>query len=245
MKSTHKKIIFTLFLFLEILLYCGFLYIDITQKASFTLSAYLKFSGILLCLLYALFMPFREEYKADGVILKTALFFTVISDLFLLLLDRYQTGMVTFCIVQSLYLIRLGLWRNQTDLTEGAGRIIKHFIRNAMVTAVILIVLIVAQVEMEGLILISCFYFISILFNTGDSVLIAARSRVKNRVLYAFGMILFLLCDINVGLFNLSDFITVNGNWFSTLYNFSSIAMWMFYLPAQVIITLSGQAEAM
>jgi len=46
------------------------------------------------------------------------------------------------------------------------------------------------------------------------------------------GMVLFLLCDINVALYNI-----LNEGLF---YNISSISMWLFYLPSQVLLSLSG-----
>jgi hypothetical protein len=55
-------------------------------------------------------------------------------------------------------------------------------------------------------------------------------------------MVLFLLCDINVGLFNLSDFITPSPA-YNIIYSISSILMWTFYAPSQVLIALSVENE--
>jgi len=60
--------------------------------------------------------------------------------------------------------------------------------------------------------------------------------------LFAWGMVLFLLCDINVGIFNLSGFINV-GPVYEVLYGISSISMWLFYAPSQVLIVLSGDSN--
>jgi hypothetical protein len=241
MKCTNKKILFIIFMGIEIILYSCFLYIDITGNGSYTISSGLKFSGIVLCLLFTLILPYRKEERTDINIVRTALLFTVISDLFILILDYYIIGLITFCIVQSLYLIRIGIWRNRMDLTVGIGGIINKFIRNLIVSFAIISILMILKIKIEWLILISCFYFVSIVFNVSDSLTIARKSKVTNSIIYAVGMILFLLCDINVGLFNLSDFLSIDSNWFTALYHFSTVAMWMFYLPAQVIIALSGQ----
>ncbi len=241
MKFIYKRI-FIIFILTEIILYGSFLYIDITESGSYTISNYLKFSGIILCFLFILFLPCRKEDRIDTNILRTALLFTLISDLFILILDYYIIGLITFCVVQSLYLIRLVIWGNQMDLTGAIQRIVKKFIRNLIISLLIIAFLIVIKIRMEWLILISCFYFIAMIFNVSDSIIIACRYKIKSRILYAFGMVLFLLCDINVGLFNISGFLTVDGNWFASLYKFSALAMWMFYLPAQVAISLSGHA---
>ncbi len=236
---TYNRIRTLIFLSAEILLYIGFLYIDITGNASYTLSNYLKFTGIILCFLFTLFLPCQK--RADIIILRAALLFTLISDLFILIMDYYIWGVVTFYIVQTLYLIRLGLWKNQLEL-KGApsGRIIKKFMRNIITSICILILIAFMNIKMEVLIILSCFYFVSILFNTAGAVWTAFKSKVQNRIIFAAGMVLFLLCDINVGLFNLSDFLIFNSGQFSVLTKFSAVAMWLFYLPAQVCICLSG-----
>ena len=153
--------------------------------------------------------------------------------------------MVSFCIVQSLYLIRLGLWDKPTEKAKTTGIFVKKFLRNIAVTVFILILLLFLRIKPEALILVTCFYFVSIMFNVIDSVIMDFRGRNKYQFLYSSGMVLFLLCDLNVGVFNLTGFVSVNSNWFQHLYNFSTVAMWLFYLPAQVFISLSGQSKDM
>ncbi len=245
LKSTYKNSITMIYIVIEVLLYVSFLYIDITQNASYNLSANLKFTGIVLCFLYVLISPGYVKNKADIWILRFALFFTLISDLFILILDIYLPGMVSFCIVQTLYLIRLGLWNKQADKLKTIRIIIKKFLRNITVTVVVLIFLFILHLKLEALILVTCFYFVSILFNVTDSLVTTFRYRIKYQLLYSSGMVLFLLCDLNVGVFNLTGFVSVSSNWFQHLYNFSVVAMWLFYLPAQVFIVLSGQTKDM
>jgi hypothetical protein len=92
------------------------------------------------------------------------------------------------------------------------------------------------------LLFISIFYFICILSNVITASYLAFRDiKTKATMLYAIGMILFLLCDINVGLFNLSGFISMPRELYSVIYSLSSILMWAFYAPAQVLIVLSGK----
>ena len=63
----------------------------------------------------------------------------------------------------------------------------------------------------------------------------------KGRVIYAAGMLLFLLCDINVGLFNMVGYVVVPENIYHILFSLSSILMWAFYTPAQVLIAVSSK----
>jgi hypothetical protein len=57
-------------------------------------------------------------------------------------------------------------------------------------------------------------------------------------------MVLFLLCDINVGIFNLSGFIALPERIYQMMYSVSSILMWTFYAPSQVLIALSTKNVA-
>jgi hypothetical protein len=61
----------------------------------------------------------------------------------------------------------------------------------------------------------------------------------RNIRYFTAGMVLFLLCDINVGLFNLSDFLTVTST-YEIIYELSAVLMWTFYAPSQVLLALSG-----
>jgi hypothetical protein len=97
-----------------------------------------------------------------------------------------------------------------------------------------------AGVTMEFLLIISALYFTCIVTNTVTAMKSAIHSpENKGNRLFAIGMGLFLLCDINVGLYNLSGFISLPANINEFLYTMSSILMWTFYAPSQVIIALS------
>lgn len=232
----HWRIPLILFLLIELVLYSTFLYLDILVKGAFLVSMYLKFASIILCFLMT-FMLYARNVTQDIVLLRFAFLFTVISDLCILILDSYFLGLITFSIVQMLYLIRLQCWRNH----QGKKNPLCFFLlRNLLFALVIIGILIILRISLEKLILISIFYFVSIFFNTVDALRIGWSVQKKQFKLYAIGMVLFLLCDINVGLFNLSDFIQIEKTWFNKIYEFATIAMWMFYLPAQVMISLSG-----
>jgi YhhN-like protein. len=190
--------------------------------------------------------------------MKSALLFTVISDLFLLLLDHYFWGVTTFIIVQQLYSLRLILVESKTrekdsvyDKQYSADRIMKindkifekyglRLLLQVILSGLIYIILNKMGVKLDELLLVSVFYFVCISSNAVSAV----KSTVRNpndraNLLYAIGMVLFLLCDINVGIFNLSGFITLPEHLCHTLYSLSSILMWTFYAPAQVLISLS------
>jgi hypothetical protein len=93
--------------------------------------------------------------------------------------------------------------------------------------------------DVNILLIITIFYFISIVINVIVAIRAAVCIKERYIVIFAIGMVLFLLCDINVGIFNLADFLVIDSNLFKSIYGFSSIGMWLFYLPAQVLLAIS------
>jgi len=57
--------------------------------------------------------------------------------------------------------------------------------------------------------------------------------------LFLLGMILFFLCDIQVGLYNLSLYLSNESKVLDVLVQISGIGMWACYLPGQVAISMS------
>jgi hypothetical protein len=172
----------------------------------------------------------------------TALAFTVLSDYFILVRNIYIPGLITFIAVQMLYLMRLSLWE-RTDNKENISikKLLFLIFPNIILCVLILLLLHMSSIHIEPVLVFSAFYFISIIRNTIKAVGYAIKKRHKAAVIFAVGMVLFLLCDINVGIFNLSNFIMVSNLIFNKLYEFSVIGMWLFYLPSQVLITLSSE----
>lgn len=241
MEQRAKKITI-LFVAVQLLLYAAFLIIDLTGGSA-VLSSYLKFLIIILCFCYALF----QGKSADKSILfgmKTAIFLTLISDLFILILDYYYYGVLTFIFVQQLYGIRIMMERYNIEIEEEQKRLRRSFMLQLLLQAatmtIICIVLRRTGTELDDLLISSVFYFISIVTNVIRGIITAVK-KPKNRelVLFVVGMTLFLLCDINVGLFNLSGYVTLTKDIYNVVYSLSSILMWTFYAPSQVLISLS------
>lgn len=235
-----------IFIIIQIVLYISFLAIDITG-GSISLSSKIKYGIIILCFCYALFSKGADK----GILfcLKTALLFTAISDLFLLILDYYLYGVLSFIVVQQLYAVRLSMAKyhyGESKKTGGSkfGVLVRDYlIRLGLQTAAVFVICLVLDlqgIQIEALLIASAFYFICILTNAVRGVKAAIDNpRERGLVLFAFGISLFLLCDINVGFFNLSSFITLPKAVYNVLYPLSTILMWTFYAPSQVLIALS------
>mgnify|MGYP000844872188 CR=1 FL=1 len=227
LKTIHKWRIIKVFLLFIAILYIGFMYIDIYDIESIISSDRLKYLSMILVLMISLFTGDDALNVKDLQLLQTGLFITLIADLFLLILGRhYILGILLFSVVQIIYSSRYGF----TNL--------KMNIRNFIVifSSLFIVYFVVDKLifKLDFIWGMGLFYGICLL----NSVIKAAKA-YRDRLLpkpnghmILIGMVLFLLCDINVALYNI-----LNEGLF---YNISSISMWLFYLPSQVLLSLSG-----
>jgi hypothetical protein len=172
--------------------------------------------------------------------MKAALFFTLISDLFILILNHYFYGVLTFIIVQQLYNYRISLTSNSGKEWKASGKTFAEWLVVQLLAAVIVCaILFLIGIEPNGLLIASVFYFISILTNTIRADVSAfIKTNNKGSALFAAGLTFFLLCDINVGLFNMSGFLYMPEKIYAVIYSLSSVFMWFFYAPSQVLLAL-------
>ena len=209
------KPLITVFAALESALYLVFLILDIFDRSSPTL--WLKYTGILLCLVFAFLCALRggDHWVAP------ALLFTTAADWFLLIQNKHlPLGISLFLCVQILYFLRL-------HRAGGPRKLL--WLRFALA-----VVFTLAPVLIPGmstpLNFLAMLYFSQLLSNT-----ILAWTLPAMRT-FALGLTLFVGCDICVGLFNAFTLPPA-------LFSMVSVGMWFFYLPSQVLITLSAQPK--
>ena len=145
-----------------------------------------------------------------------ALALTAAADWFLLVRgDHLVVGVGLFLGVQTLYLLRLRM--------AGAPR--AYWLRTGLP---LLMGVIVWQLGLlSPLNLLVCLYFSQLLSNAALAWAVPRQRR------FAAGLTLFVGCDVCVGLFNLG-----------AGHALSSVGMWLFYLPSQVLIALSGERKS-
>ncbi len=150
----------------------------------------------------------------DGRLTALALALTVGADWFLLVLDRhYLAGVLLFCAVQLVYLCRLACLR---------GRLVRPLL------AVRSLPLALLPLGADALSSAAAFYFTGLVCNAAEAFSLRRQSR--RAAVFALGLALFICCDLCVGAWNIG------------LQNsFTRVAMWLFYLPSQVLIVLSAQ----
>lgn len=239
--TVYRKRVFPL---LAGLLWLTFLTLDLTGWGD---STWVKFAAICLCCATAL----TGLKTTDGKLVALALCLTVGADWFLLVrrgesqADQ-MVGIGLFIVVQLIYAYRLYCMRGRKlqkwglvlrlslcvgsllflplsycflpfclksvpPLAEFALYLL-FFFTNALYSAYLLFTL-------------PIFYFLNLCLN-------AAEAFVQKKRTFALGLLLFVLCDVCVGAYNLGIFVSFT--WWGS---------WLFYLPSQVLIVLSQELE--
>lgn len=205
------------FLVIQGILYFLFLSLDLAGAGNKTIL--LKYSSIVLCLLFSAYWSISGGDK----LVTAALALTLGADTFLLLLDRdYQLGVLLFCGVQGVYLMRI--YQKNGGNSLWAVRL----------GCCLLAYLVLWKTGWMNLLnALAVLYVTNFIWNAIQSLNLSGfRSR-----LFSTGLILFLCCDLCVGVFNQPNLFP--DSW----YLFATVAMWLFYLPAQVLIVLSGLTD--
>ena len=165
---------------------------------------------------FCLLVSLSAARTVDGRLTTLALAFTAGADWFLLVLDHcYVLGVSLFCVVQVLYFLRLVHWRGQVCPPLLVVRLAP------------LVTFFLIRDTLDALALL---YFTNLVCNVLEAVRILPRSNRQR--LFVAGLTLFACCDICVGAFHLG-----------LLTDFTRYGMWLFYLPSQVLLTLSAQPK--
>ena len=220
------KIIISLFAILEILIYLSFLLLDKNINFIEIDSSYFKYAGIILCLVFSLYSLIRKR-SLEAIFIPCALVFTLISDCFLLLNpdpELFIYGLVTFIITQLIYFLFLS-FKNKS---------LFEFILNIVIRLILTLVAIVVAVSLgykDTLTLLALSYFVELLANFVYSFSLIKLD--KKYLIFSAGLLLFIGCDISVGLNNVHLFDGID-------YSLVNYMMWVFYLPSQVLLSISS-----
>lgn len=220
---------------IEAILYLLFVLSDLSllrfEGVSSNLLKYI--SIILLFICSAIFVIQFREFET--IILCSALFFTVIADFFLLFTTNLIPGILSFLVVQQLYLILI-LKSGNTGYT-GKLLIKNLFIRLPLAALFMIILTLVLGIEAMTdnwiLYTICILYGICFLLNV-----ITAFLRHTNALL-KYGLLLFLLCDVCVLLTNMPSYFVLSTSITHFCRTIAPPLMWIFYLPGKLMISLS------
>ncbi|MGD9910735.1 MAG: lysoplasmalogenase family protein [Candidatus Izemoplasmatales bacterium] len=221
--KNHVSIV--LFLAIELFLYLSILFFHFGLP-----SGYLHYLSIVLCFV---FLIIHYQKSLDYQIIFIGLFFTVIADFYLTLLGTEQIlGTFFFFLAQTMYMIRLNYSKK------------KHFLESLIPYLFVFILLlvfvgIVILQKIDLLLIVSFLYYSFLLTNLGNAFV----QRKANPLLF-LGLIFYLCCDTLVGLSMSTPYITfASGGFIDQMIHFPINLIWFFYLPSQILITLSAKRK--
>ncbi|MCR5431679.1 MAG: lysoplasmalogenase [Lachnospiraceae bacterium] len=218
-----------IFIIIESVIYISFIILDLWGLAP-AVSDLIKYTGIILVFAHALIMFLKDRTAIDRLIV-SALFFTAIADIFLLFFpDLYLPGLASFCVTQSIYTV---------VTTRSSDRVSRIVVPIAVLFICICVAvfsgLLNSDPSLFFLVILLPYYAVLFILNTVRSWINYRRSAVRADFIFALGLTLFVLCDINVLIRNINGF-------YSHIIpaSISSAAVflsWFFYLPSQVLIS--------
>lgn len=240
MKEKNKNIMYIKYISIIILfIFVLFIAIDLwSGNLNNKYSTYLKFSSILLCFILSLLISSNIFNAKDIFLLKLARFFTIIADYFLLISGNYILGVLFFCLVQLTYIRRHSLMQKGV-LNIKINRIL-------IIPLSILILMLLSFImhitnSITLLISISLVYGFLLILSVycGIRTLKSSYYPKNNSLFISLGLILFLMCDINVALYQIIKYGFFSGV-SSNIHFIIGLFIWIFYLPSQLLLSLSG-----
>lgn len=223
MKLFHNKLNTALTL-LFLAASCVLYYFILT--AGGTLLVATSYASIILCFAFSL-AGWQNFWIIGGLAC------TVGADFFLVVCDPIQQfwGMVFFLGAQSLYAAMLHRSRPGKTLL---------FIRLGLIAAAEAVTVLILKDATDPLAVISICYYVNLIFN-----IILAFLQFKQYRLFAIGLVFFLLCDTVIGLQVMSGgYLPIpEGSLLDQILSVPFNLAWLFYLPSQVLISLSSRKK--
>ena len=201
------------------IMYVAFVVGDVFISGVSNISSILKYIAILVCLVCAITVFFQSGNVRDARLQIVIMCFTVVADYFLLFTSYFTMGILIF------------LGAHLTAIYRYCASVFKICTFSVALAFVVWLVSVIAGQPIDLMFCAVAAYMFTII--TATIATFIARQAPANNFLSRCGMILFLLCDVNVALYN-----TLPAS--STFYAASMVLMWVFYLPAQTMLSMSA-----
>ena len=233
--SGNRDISGGIFICTQFVLYVTYLVIDIHPGLAFVDSKAIKFSCIVLCFLHGAALS-KLNQETSGAPLLGALFFTALADVFLVFTSIYLVGVLLFCVVQVFYY----------EYLKGKEEVFHYIAGNFMITSVLTMGFVILILPYTGLgdfnlaVIFWCIYYMIELLRNLVTALRCCNcvktGEHKTHLIFTTALFMLLLCDIQVGLYNIIGSSIFIKEELEFLYQFSQRGMWIVYVPAQLLI---------
>jgi len=164
--------------------------------------------------------------KKESRFVSIGLMFTLLADVFLVLLNKYLYGVAIFIIAQLCYAVYLTYISDKKIIAELLKRIIPAAVAS----------LITYALGFKGNIVLPAAYAVCIGVNIAHSIELQIKMPSKKHLLLMTGFIVFVIGDICVGLRHMPF---VSESVASVLY----LITWISYPPSQIMVLMSAQQE--
>ncbi|HCQ88645.1 MAG TPA: hypothetical protein DIU45_01360 [Clostridium sp.] len=97
-------------------------------------------------------------------------------------------------------------------------------------------------IKIDILFAVVLFYAICLIISIRKAIKVCKNNLYPypNKYMIAYGMILFILCDINVALYNVTEVTGISWTFIDIVHNITGLLIWLFYVPSQLLLSLSG-----
>lgn len=210
----NKKKLSRIWFFIFVAIYFCFLIFGLIWPDSIVLTI-LKVGSIFLCFLFALIHNHKDK------ILVVAMAMTFAADAILAINNVAVSGVIVFIVAQTSHFVRLS----------------QKLARNLICyTAIIIAMVVVAIIRRADLMyVVGGIYALLLLSNLFMSFRWFTLSKVWPAKCAFLGFLLFLACDLCVA----TSYLSLTDIFPSFLYGMANYLAWVFYLPAQILISNS------
>ena len=208
-----KRITSWIFLAVEAVLFCTFVAMDIMHHDAENIVKYIAIALIGI-------MGLRAGKQRDNVVVTAAFLFTMVADLFLILIGNFVAGVAAFICVQTCYTIRFSFMSGKPLVGELLKRLVPGVILGGIATYFL-------GINVGIIVAYACSFAVNFVHGFELHILKPSPRHLR----FAIGLFLFACCDICVGITNLRPgFLT------EQMIRNAEVMTWIFYLPSQILI---------
>lgn len=214
-----KKTTTWIFIIVEAILYCTFITMDIMKLDAENIVKYIAIALVGL-------MGLRAGKAKDNAVVTAALLFTMLADVFLILIGNLMIGVGVFICVQTCYTIRFSFMSGKPLVGELLKRLVPGAVLGALAWKFV-------SPEVGIIVAYSCSFAVNFVHGFELHILKPSARHLR----FAIGLFLFACCDACVGITNLRPgFLT------EQMIRNAEVMTWIFYLPSQILILSTTDA---